>query len=704
MTLAALTEELSTYLEHDKVDDVVRAYERAKVAHTGQMRSSGDPYITHPLAVAKILTTMRMDHHSLMAAMLHDVIEDTGVTKDELSEEFGDVVAELVDGVSKLTHMEFASQEEKQAKNFEKMAIAMAKDIRVIIVKMADRLHNMRTLGPLKPEKRRRIAKETLDIYARIAARLGMHDLRVEFEDRGFEALHPLRAQHLRAAVKNTRKKQEKLVEDIQHSLEKQLEQWNINAQISGREKHLYSIYRKLEGRNNGAPRRRFKEITDVFAFRIVTDDVESCYRALGAVHMLYKPLPDQFKDYIAIPKVNGYQSIHTILNGSENIPVEVQIRTQKMDAIASSGVAAHWLYKSEGENTSQSRARRWVSDLLELQQQAGDSLEFIEHVRNDLFSDEVFVFSPKGKIFELPAGATAVDFAYAVHTEIGNTAVSCRINNRLASLSQPLENGQQVNIITKNEARPQAIWLNTVKTSKARSAIHGALKNSQHQDAVDLGRRMLVRTLATIGTALDDIPATQFASVFDELNCKNLDELLMEIGLGKRLSTTVAKLLAPELADKVETMVQSPLTVDSTDGTMISLARCCYPIPGDPIVGIVNPGKGLVIHLDTCNNIADLRENPDKLSEVSWSPEVSGEFPVDLLIVTESNRGIFAELASRITAMGANIMGIQNKEKDSNSNEIRITMGVRNRVHLADIMRRIRGMRSVNKITRGRQ
>ena len=703
MTLAALTEELATYLEEDKVSDVVRAYERAKVAHTGQTRSSGDPYITHPLAVAKILTRMRMDHHSLMAAMLHDVIEDTGVTKDELSEEFGEVVAELVDGVSKLTHMEFASQEEKQAKNFEKMAIAMAKDIRVIIVKMADRLHNMRTLGPLKPEKRRRIAKETLDIYARIAARLGMHDLRVEFEDRGFEALHPLRAQRLRAAVKNTRKKQKQLIEHIKSSLEKQLDEWNIAAKISGREKHLYSIYRKLEGRNSDAPRRRFKEITDVFAFRIVTKDVESCYRALGAVHMLYKPLPNRFKDYIAIPKVNGYQSIHTILNGVENIPVEVQIRTHKMDAIAASGVAAHWLYKSEGENTSQSRARRWVSDLLELQQQAGNSLEFIEHVRNDLFSDEVFVFSPKGEIFELPAGATAVDFAYAVHTEIGNSTVSCRINNRLASLSQPLENGQQVHIVTQKDARPRAIWLNTVKTSKARSAIHGALKNNQHQDAVDLGRRMLVRTLATINVALDEVTAEQLAAVCDELEYKNLDELLMEVGLGKRLSTTVAKLLMPELADKIETTVQSPLTVDSTDGTMISLARCCHPIPGDPIVGVVNSGKGLIIHLDTCSNIADIRQDTNKLNEVSWSPDVTGEFPVDLLITTESNRGIFAELASRITAMDANIDGIQNKEMDSNSNEIRITMGVKNRVHLADIMRRIRGMRSVIKITRGR-
>ncbi|MGH1485250.1 MAG: RelA/SpoT family protein [Cellvibrionaceae bacterium] len=688
-------DELCTYLDNEKVDQVLRAFEKAQQAHEGQVRSSGDPYITHPLAVAKILSSMRMDHHSLMAAMLHDVIEDTGVSKEELSEEFGETVAELVDGVSKLTHIEFSSQEEKQAKNFEKMAIAMAKDIRVIIVKLADRLHNMRTLGPLKADKRRRVAKETLDIYARIAGRLGMQDLRVEFEDRGFEALYPLRARRLSAAVKMVRNKQKELVEHIKESLENQLTRWGIEADVLGREKHLYSIYRKLEGK------KKFRDITDVFAFRIITEDVETCYRILGAVHMLYKPLPDRFKDYIAIPKVNGYQSIHTVLNGVENIPIEVQIRTHEMDAIASTGIAAHWLYKSEEDNTSHSRARRWVNSLLELQQSAGNSLEFIEHVKNDLFSDEVFVFTPKGKIIELPAGATAVDFAYAIHTEVGNKSVSCRINNRLASLSQPLENGQQVYVVTKEDARPQAIWLNTVKTSKARSAIHHALKTHQQQDAIDLGRRMLVRTLAHIDVSLDDIKPEQFEHVFKETHCKSLDQLLTEIGLGKRMSSSVAKLLVPDHADEISTHVQSPLTIDSTDGTMISLARCCHPIPGDPIIGVINTGKGLVIHLDTCKNIFDVRQDLEKTSEVSWSPDVTGEFPVDLLIEVEANRGIFAELASRITAMGANIEKIQYKEQDPNHNQIRMTIGVKNRIHLADIMRRIRGLRAVEKIVR---
>lgn len=693
----SFAEELSSYLDTDKVRKVCHAYEKARCAHEGQVRSSGDPYITHPLAVARILSGMRMDHHSLMAAMLHDVIEDTGVSKEELTEEFGETVALLVDGVSKLTHIEFASQEEKQAKNFEKMAIAMAKDIRVIIVKLADRLHNMRTLGPLKPVKRRRVARETLDIYARIAGRLGMQDLRIEFEDRGFEALYPLRARRLRAAVSMVRNKQKELVNHIKESLENQLQRWGIEATVIGREKHLYSIYRKLQGK------KKFRDITDVFAFRIISDDVESCYKILGAAHMLYKPLPDRFKDYIAIPKANGYQSIHTVLHGVENIPIEVQIRTKEMDAIAGSGIAAHWLYKSEEDHTSQSRARRWVNNLLELQQNAGNSLEFIEHVRNDFFSDEVFVFSPKGKIIELPSGATPVDFAYSIHTEIGNSCVSCRINNRLASLSQPLENGQLVHIITHDEARPRAIWLNTVKTSKARSAIHHALKSNQQQDAIDLGRRMLVRTLAHIDVSLDDISPEQFATTYAELDCKSLDQLLTEIGLGKRMSNSVAKLLVPERANDVATHVESPLTIDSTDGTLITLARCCHPIPGDPIIGTIVPGKGLTIHLDTCSNIADARQHPEKINEVSWSPNVTGEFPVDLLISVESNRGIFAELASRITAMGANIEKIQYKEQDPNRNQIRMTLGVKNRIHLADIMRRIRGLRTVEKISRER-
>ncbi|MFT6255469.1 MAG: GTP pyrophosphokinase, partial [Granulosicoccus sp.] len=614
---------------------------------------------------------------------------------------FGETVADIVDGVSKLTHMEFSSQEEKQAHNFEKMAIAMSKDIRVIIVKLADRLHNMRTLGPLKPEKRRRIAKETLEMYARIAARLGIQSFRVEFEDRGFEALYPLRARRLRAAVSAVRSKQKELVSHIQETLENQMARWSIESVVTGREKHLYSIYRKMELK--GENKRRFRDITDVFGFRIIVDSIDDCYRVLGAVHNLYKPIPGRFKDYIAIPKVNGYQSIHTVVNGAENVPVEVQIRTKEMDEIASTGIAAHWLYKSEGsgDDVSASRARRWINSLLELQQSAGDPVEFIQQVKNDFFSDEIYVFTPQGRIIELPMDATAVDFAYAVHTEIGDTCYACRINNRTASLNQSLSNGQKVHVITDDERRPQANWLNTVKTSKARVAIRQSLKNHQQQDAIDLGRRMLNRMLKQVDANLDNVDESILQKIFDEQKYNNLDDLLSDIGLGNLMSSKVAKLLVPHRADDISTQVQAPLTIDATDGTMITLSRCCHPIPGDAIMGVISAGKGLVIHVDTCKNIADIRDDLDKVSQVSWSEDVQGEFPVDLIINVESDRSLFAQIASRITEMGANIEKIVYKEKDPSRNILRLTIGVKNRVHLADIMRRIRGMRQVDKIGR---
>jgi GTP diphosphokinase / guanosine-3',5'-bis(diphosphate) 3'-diphosphatase len=692
----SLARQLGKYLDATKIELVYQAYYYAEQAHSGQTRSSGDPYITHPLAVANILSTMHMDHHSIMAAILHDVIEDTDTSKATLSQQFGETVANLVDGVSKLAHIEFDSQEEKQAKNFEKMVMAMAKDIRVIVVKLADRLHNMRTLGPLKAEKRQRIARETLDIYARIAGRLGMEDMRVEFEDRGFATLYPLRARRLKAAIATVRSKQKELVEHTKASIEKQLERWNIDAKVIGREKHLYSIYRKMEGK------KKFRDITDVFAFRIIVDDVDTCYRVLGAVHTLYKPLISCLKDYIAIPKANGYQSLHTVLNGVQNIPIEVQIRTHKMDDIATSGIAAHWLYKSEDEPSgSHARARRWINNLLELQKNAGSSLEFIEHVKNDFFSDEVYVFTPEGEIIELPADATAVDFAYAVHTDVGNCCVGCRINNQFASLSQPLENGQQVHIITNGNAQPKAMWLNTVVTSKARSAIRHYLKHYHHQDAIALGERMLDRTLEQINMSTSTLSKLQTEKVLQNLHLNSMEQLLTEIGLGKRMSNTVAKLLAPEKAEELSTHVESPLTIDSINGTMITLSRCCRPIPNDPIIGHISAGKGLVIHLDTCKNMVEIRQNPEKISEVSWSPNVSGEFPVDILVNVESDRGIIAELASHITLMEATIDKIQYEEKNPLRSNIKLTITVKDRLHLANIMRRLRRIRSVEKIFR---
>ena len=696
LTLEDLTNQLSRYLDPPKIDLVREAYHCAEKAHSGQLRSSGDPYITHPLAVAKILSSMHMDHHTIMAAILHDVIEDTPISKAALSQQFGETVANLVDGVSKLAHIEFDSQEEKQAKNFEKMVIAMAKDIRVIVVKLADRLHNIRTLGPLKEEKRRRIARETLDIYARIAGRLGMEDMRIEFENRSFTVLYPLRAERLKAAVETVHSKQRELGEHTKTSIEKQLVHWRIDATVIDCEKHLYSIYREMENR------KRFRDITSVFAFRIMVNDVDTCYRVLGAIHTLYKPIIGRLKDYIAIPKANGYQSLHTVLNGVQNTPVAVQIRTHKMESIANTGIAARWLYESEDEPSgSHARARRWINNLLELQKNAGDSLEFIEHVKNDFFSDEVYVFTPKGKIIELPAGATAVDFAYAVHTDIGNHCVACRINHHLISLSQPLENGQQVEIITRESSQPKAVWLATVVTSKARSAIRHHLNHYRHQDARQLGGRMLNRTLAQVDISIATIPEQQVAKVLQDLNLNSMEQLLTAIGLGKLMGNTVAKLLVPEKAEELSAHVESPLTIDSTDGTIVTLSRCCRPIPGDPIIGHISSGKGLVIHLDTCKNMAEIRQHPEKISEISWSPNVSGEFPVDIRMNVASDRAVIAELASHITLMEATIDEIQYKEKTPLNSDIELTIRVKNRAHLANIIRHIRRIHSVEKVIR---
>ncbi|MFT5576955.1 MAG: guanosine-3',5'-bis(diphosphate) 3'-pyrophosphohydrolase, partial [Bermanella sp.] len=494
-SIAALATTLADYLSPEQVNLVQRAYYYAEQAHEGQRRRSGEPYVTHPLAVAAILADMHMDHQSLMAAMLHDVIEDTAINKKTLGDQFGGTVAELVDGVSKLSRIEFQSRAEQQAENFQKMALAMARDIRVILVKLADRLHNMRTLGVLQPAKRRRIARETLEIYAPIAQRLGMHNIRLEFEDRGFSAMYPMRADRIRAAVKKMRGDRSEIVENIREAIESYLDEEGISTRVLGREKHLYSIYQKMR-----AKRKSFNEIVDLYAFRIVVDSVDSCYRVLGCVHSLYKPVPGQFKDYIAIPKANGYQSLHTGLFGLHGVPIEIQIRTADMEEMANNGIAAHWLYKTDGEaqgGRSHARARQWVQGLLEMQQRAGNSLEFIENVKVDLFPDEIYVFTPRGEILELPAGATPVDFAYAVHSDIGNKCVACRINRRLAPLSEVLQSGQTVEIITAQGAQPNPGWLNYVVTAKARSTIRHFLKHQRRSEAMELGQRMLEKALA---------------------------------------------------------------------------------------------------------------------------------------------------------------------------------------------------------------
>ncbi len=700
LTIEALSHRLSSYLEPSQIDQVKHAYYYAEQAHDGQNRRSGEPYITHPLAVADILSLMHMDHQSLMAAMLHDVIEDTGISKKAIAKQFDTSVAELVDGVSKLTQIEFESHAEKQAENFQKMALAMAKDLRVILVKLADRLHNMRTLGAMPPDKKHRIAKETLEIYAPIAHRLGMNDLRVEFEDRGFYAMYPLRATRMQAALKTARGNRKELVEQIQAAIENRLQSENLTALVVGREKHLYSIYQKMRQK-----KKFFKEIMDVYAFRVMVDSVDACYRVLGIMHNMYKPVAGEFKDYIAIPKANGYQSLHTVLVGMHGVPIEVQIRTKEMDEMANTGIAAHFLYKSgddEAMNTSHHRARQWVQGLLEIQQRAGDSLEFIENVKIDLFPDEVYIFTPNGKIIELAQGSTSVDFAYAVHTDVGNMCVACRINGRLAPLSQPLESGQKVTIITAEDAQPSPNWLNFAVTGKARSAIRHYLKNQRHHHSVALGRRMLSWALTDIDFDLDALNDEQSQLLLTASQVESLDDLCEEIGLGNRVAATVAGLLQPG-KEVIHTggSVSSPLVIDSADGCLITFARCCRPIPGDPIIGHISAGKGLVIHQEACHNLSEVRNHPEKISYVSWAQDVAGEFLVDINVEVESERGIIATLATRVSEQGGSIEHINVHERDALNSVIHITIGVKNRVHLANIMRRIRTLNSVIRIHR---
>ncbi|AHL73933.1 (p)ppGpp synthetase [Stutzerimonas stutzeri] len=694
----ALADRLSTYLGADQVNQVRRAYFYAEQAHDGQRRRSGEAYVTHPLAVANILADMHMDHQSLMAAMLHDVIEDTGIAKEALTAQFGETVAELVDGVSKLTQMKFETKAEAQAENFQKMAMAMARDIRVILVKLADRLHNMRTLEVLAGEKRRRIAKETLEIYAPIANRLGMHAMRVEFEDLGFKAMHPMRSERIRAAVRRARGNRNEIVDKIEQSLIHCLERDGLRGEVVGREKHLFSIYKKMRGK-----RKAFNEIMDVYAFRIVVDKVDTCYRVLGAVHSLYKPLPGRFKDYIAIPKANGYQSLHTTLFGMHGVPIEIQIRTREMEEMANNGIAAHWLYKSNDEEApkgTHARARQWVKGVLELQERAGNSLEFIESVKIDLFPDEVYVFTPKGSIMELPKGSTAVDFAYAVHTDVGNTCIACRVNRRLAPLSQALESGCTVEIVTAPGARPNPAWLNFVVTGKARTHIRHALKLQRRSESINLGERLLNKALTGFETSLQKVSPERIQAVLNEYHMDVVEDLLEDIGLGNRMAYVIARRLLASEGEQAPN-AEGPLAIRGTEGLVLNYAKCCTPIPGDPIVGHLSAGKGMVVHLDTCRNIADVRHNPDKCIQLSWSKDVTGEFNVELRVELEHQRGLIALLAGSVNAADGNIEKIGMDERDGRISVVQLVVSVHDRVHLARVIRKLRAIKGVMRITR---
>lgn len=713
---------LAGYLDDVQIADIRRACSFSAVAHQGQTRVSGEPYIQHPIAVARILAEMRMDHQSIMAAILHDVIEDTSTAKEQLVSQFGEEVAELVDGVSKLTQIRFSSKAEAQAENFRKMMLAMVRDIRVILVKFADRLHNMRTLSALSPAKRRRISRETLEIYVPIANRLGMNAIRLELEDLGFAGLYPNRYRVLTEAIKKNRGNRKEVVQKIQAVMEQRLQEEGLPGRVMGREKHLYSIYRKMQ--QKGLP---FSEVFDYYAFRIMVDKVDSCYRVLGAVHNLYKPVPGKFKDYIAIPKANGYQSLHTVLFGPYGVPIEVQVRTEDMDKVAEAGIAAHWFYKSGDASSASARAREWLRGLLEMQKNAGNSMEFLENVKIDLFPDEVYVFTPKGEIMKLPRGATAVDFAYAVHTDVGNTCVAAKIDRRLAPLRSPLSNGQTLEIITAPGARPNPAWLSFVVTGKARANIRHYLKNLKYEEAIQLGRRLLEKAMVGSPVSFEEIPAARLEAAVKELNCASLDDLLESIGLGNRMASLVARYLVtdkdaqekgtgrPGALKKVLTRYvptwlggggnnhSQPLAIKGTEGMVVTYAKCCRPIPGDPIVGFVTAGRGIVVHVENCKNLTEYRNRPEKWIDVAWEAEVQGDFPVEIRMEVANQRGALATVAAAVAEMDANIGNVTMEERDGRYSTLTLLVEVHDRRHLARIMRRIRSIDMVARITRTR-
>jgi guanosine-3',5'-bis(diphosphate) 3'-pyrophosphohydrolase len=702
-----LCSELETYLEPEQVAEVYRAYLFGAQAHEGQHRLSGEPYIYHPLAVARILGQMRMDHKSIVAAILHDVIEDTPTLKEHLDEAFGTEVAELVDGVSKLTQIDFKSRAEAQAENFRKMLLAMVRDIRVIMIKLADRLHNMRTLGVMPANKRRRIARETLDIYAPIAKRLGIHSLANELEDLGFRALYPGRYKALDNACRRIIGHRREAMGHYEEAIRARLDEVGIKARILGRQKHLFSVYRKMRDK-----RQTFQEITDVLAFRIVVDSLDTCYRVLGAIHNLYKPVPGKFKDYIAIPKANGYQSLHTTVIAQRGVPLEIQIRTEEMDRFAESGIAAHWLYKDkeDKDSSAQTRALEWLKGLLEMQQNSGSSLEFLESVKVDLFPDEVYVFTPSGDIMKLPRGSTVVDFAYAVHTDVGNHCVAAKIDHRLAPLSTPIGSGQTVEVITAPGARPHPSWLDFVATGRARSAIRNYLKKLQGAEAVELGRRMLDRSLSGLKTSLDELSPDRIAQVLAEMGYERIEQLLEAIGLGNRVPSLVAHTLVPDAPPsrlrrfigmlKQETR---PIAIKGTEGMVVSYAKCCHPLPGDPIIGFMTSGKGLVIHRERCRNVRVLQSKPDRQLVVQWAEDVTGEFQAKIRLRVKNERGVLAQLAATIADMGSNIEDVGFEDRDGTATTADFVLSVRDRAHLARIMRRLRRIPVVMRIRRVR-
>jgi RelA/SpoT family (p)ppGpp synthetase len=691
------------YLKPKDVARLSEAYRFSEAAHSGQLRQSGDPYISHPLAVAEILADWHLDGQTLMAALLHDVTEDTSVTKDEISDTFGKPVAELVDGVSKLDKIEFQSAEDAQAENFRKMLLAMARDVRVILIKLADRLHNMRTLGAVPPAKRRRVARETMEIYAPIANRLGLNTLYHELQELSFSHLYPLRYRVLAKATKAARGNRREMIGRTLESIKRKLAESGIAATVQGREKHVYSTYRKMIEKQLS-----FSEVHDIFGCRVIVKDVPACYLALGALHSLYKPIPGKFKDYIAIPKGNGYQSIHTDLIGQYGVPIEVQIRTEEMHRLAESGVASHWMYKDDSDKLSelQKQTHRWLQSLLEIQHQSGDPHEFLEHVKVDLFPDEVYVFTPKGRILSLPRGATAVDFAYAVHTDIGNRCVAAKVNSELVPLRTELRNGDRVEIITASHAKPNPGWLQYVRTGKARSNIRHFLKTMQYEESAGLGERLLDQALKSLRSGLAEIDDASWDRVLRDGGARSREELLADIGLGKRLPAVVARWLVRRAeGGRDDTRLAGSVTIRGTEGMAVQLASCCRPIPGDSIVGSIKKGQGLVVHTSECGVIVRSRKKePEQWIDVEWDPRTSRLFQAAINVTVENQRGVLAKVASEIAEAGSNIDAISMDEDRALFTTMHLVLEVANRQHLARVMRALRRLPDVKRISRMRE
>jgi guanosine-3',5'-bis(diphosphate) 3'-pyrophosphohydrolase len=692
-----LIETLEAYLPEEQIESVMHAYEFGAAAHDGQKRKSGEAYISHPVAVAQELADMHLDSQAITAAILHDVVEDTEASLAQIEENFGPEVAGLVDGVSKLDQIQFRSRAEAQAESFRKMMLAMIEDIRVILVKLADRLHNMQTLDAMPADKKARIARETLDIYAPIANRLGINRFKVMLEDLGFRHLYPMRYRVLDRALRRSKGSQRQMVKKITEELEATLTEENIGGDVIGREKHLYSVYKKMSEK-----KRLLSDVVDVYGFRIIVDDVNDCYKVLGLVHGLYKPMPGRFKDYVAIPRINGYQSLHTTLFGPKGQPLEVQIRTREMDRVAESGVASHWQYKAEEKSdaTPQRRARDWLGKLAELQS-SGTSEEFLESVKVDLFPDKIYVFTPKGDIMPLPKGATTVDFAYAVHTDVGNRCVAAKIDRGLVPLRTPLQNGQAVEIVTGRGARPNPNWLSFVRTAKARTAIRNHMKTMRSSESVDLGKRLLDRSLKDLDSSLRKIGKTRMKSALDELGLKTNDELYEQIGLGERLAPLTARFLVGVNEEGETEPSTASLVIAGTEGMVVSYARCCHPIPGDDVMGYLSSGRGIVIHRNNCGNLSNFRKQPEKWIAVSWEKDIDRDFNSQIHVETLNKPGVLAEVAATIGDGGSNIEQVSVLGRHEDCSVLAFMIQIRDRIHLAQIMRSVRNMPNVIRVIR---